>query len=419
MPGWSRNAEAKRKRDDGGCSLSCQWMILVLATRLRNYAPRIASMTTLLILFILILAAVVVAWLPWDSRVFNDPVESRIQSEYRKYSQGANTYAFAVVTLSVRRLDPGEFTASTVVSVRFIGSALTNRQGKSIFSETAAFGSVRATGSAHGDGAISVRIATEFGAVRFSIPVAEFDPVTTSAKATVSIPMRGQPQYFPQDYYQFQAVSFVQLPADVFVLPAGQSTPVKPVQTLTAFKVGSGLAYWRARLLSNQSPEVAGQQGQDQGSMELYRPAKFYLYVYAVVSSPVLLVLVYFMMSIASGKARGATSHFEFAVAILAIFTLREVFVPNGIASLTRLDHLLGLAVIGCILIAAFISLVEYQTAPRKNADPTPGSTSSSAATLAAERRMRRRIDALIILALLILGRRASIHRVRGRRRLM
>jgi hypothetical protein len=226
----------------------------LLTTRLRNHAPRIAGITTLSILFILILAGVVVAWSPWDSRVFNDPVESEIQKEYREYSEGASTYAFAVVTLSVRRVDPGEFTASTVVSIRFIGSALTNRQGKSIFSETGASGLARETRWAHSYGAISVRIATEFGGVRFSIPVADFDPVTTSAKATVSIPVRGQPQYFPQDYYRLQAASFVQLPANVFVLPAGRLMPVKPVRTLTAFKVGSGLAYWRARLLSNESP---------------------------------------------------------------------------------------------------------------------------------------------------------------------
>jgi hypothetical protein len=241
--------------------------------------------------------------------------------------------------------------------------------------------------------------------------------VTTSATATVSIPVRGQPQYFPQDYYRLQAASSIQLPANVFVLPAGRSTPVKPIQTLTAFTVGSGLAYWRTRLLSNESPGATGQHYQDQASVELYRPAKFYLYVYAVVTSPVLLVLVYFMISIASGKAHGATSHFEFAVAILAIFTLREVFAPEGITSLTRLDHLLGLAVIGCILIAAFISLVEYQPAPRENSE-APGSTSSSTATLAAERPRRRMINGLIMVALLIVGRRASIRRSRCRRHL-
>jgi hypothetical protein len=122
---------------------SCRWVILVLATRLRTHAPRIAGITTLLILFILVLAAVVAAWPPWDSRVFNDPVESQIQKEYQQYSNEANTHGFAVVALSVRRLDPSEFTASTVVSIRFIGSALTNRQGKSILGEAAAFGSTQ------------------------------------------------------------------------------------------------------------------------------------------------------------------------------------------------------------------------------------------------------------------------------------
>jgi hypothetical protein len=323
-----------------------------------------------------------------------------------------------VVALSVRRLDPSEFTASTVVSIRFIGSALTNRQGKSILGEAAAFGSTRETGSAHGYGAISVGIGTEFGAVRFSIPVAEFDPVTTSATATVSIPVRGQPQYFPQDYYRLQAASSIQLPANVFVLPAGRSTPSsRSRRSLPSRSEAGWLTGARGCLVSNESPGATGQHYQDQASVELYRPAKFYLYVYAVVTSPVLLVLVYFMISIASGKAHGATSHFEFAVAILAIFTLREVFVPEGITSLTRLDHLLGLAVIGCILIAAFISLVEYQPAPRENSE-APGSTSSSTATLAAERPRRRMINGLIMVALLIVGRRASIRRSRCRRHL-
>jgi hypothetical protein len=383
-----------------------------LSARLRDIAPGKAwvagACLVLFLVLVLLFAVIVVALPPWDSGDFNDPVEARIQATYREHMESHQKDAFAAVTISVRSVDPGGFTASTVVSIRFIDSTLADRKGRPVLGQAATLSDP--------DHEVSTRIVTDSGAVDVSIPLGDFDPATSGARAAVSIPVRGQPQYFPQDSYQLQAFSSVRLPADVFVLPAGRTAPLQPVRAFTAFKVGSGLAYWRARSVDDESAETTGDRSQNLASMELYRPPKFYGYVYAVVVGPLLFVIAYLLISTASTKARGATSHFEFGVAILAILTLREVFVPDGVASLTRLDHLLGLSVIGCVVIAAVIALVEYEATPRKGEEQAANLPSSTDGDPALGCSARRTVDGLVIVAALVLAWRATMRRRSMRR---
>ena len=81
---------------------------------------------------------------------------------------------------------------------------------------------------------------------------------------------------------------------------------------------------------------------------------------------PLLLVLAF---SATRHQAAGSeqTSPLEFAAALLAVITLRQVLVPPDIAGFTTLDKLLGIEV--AFITAATIIL--HRT-PRSPAGPTP-----------------------------------------------
>jgi hypothetical protein len=109
--------------------------------------------------------------------------------------------------------------------------------------------------------------------------------------------------------------------------------PAQGIATYTNFELGSGLSFWRAHH-GGRANSPANLLLLGMPSVELVRPTRFWIFIWAVCLVPTLFMVLYFLLTLA-GYFRKQTSHFELGIAILAIISMRQIFVPEGPLGIT------------------------------------------------------------------------------------
>ena len=286
-----------------------------------------------------------------------------LDTKHDEHRRAGRDSAFAGLTISVRSIDARSYRVDAVVTVRFYDATLVNNAGQPIGSNGEAY--IGATiGTAKVEANVRIVLITAHGSSTVEIPAQEFDLRTATATSTISLPVTGFPQDFPGDHYDLDAVGWVYLPAGVAV--RSNSTKTTSVAAHTVFTVGSGLSYWR---IHGGQPEDVAEDPRLIGAVgsELYRPYRFQQWIWVLCTVPPVFMLVYFLLSLA-GVVRTGTSHFELGVALLAIITMRQIFVPEGVQTITTLDHLLGVSLLACVVMASVVVLFEVGVFPRSSA---------------------------------------------------
>jgi hypothetical protein len=226
-----------------------------------------------------------------------------------------------------------------------------------------------------------------------------------SREVSVTIPADVDPTDFPNDAYTLDLSVTAYLDSRLIVAGADEEPPVisddlgvssrtgNLLSTMFGVAADDRLGSWnldsdRTVTTSVVLTELGRLRAIDSSEVSVSRPWSYSAFVYAISLMPAVIGLGFFVRTrhrTTDGSGDTAAA-LELAAALLALITLRQVFVPADISGLTRLDLLLG----GQLLVVCWLMAVTYVRTPATAEVPTEPASSAAQAAASSTRPVRR-----------------------------